>query len=59
MKHSDKSTSTSVDLANEVKGMYRLLDLISESGCNGYGKNPPHPLRVRFTTFIRTYKLIK
>ena len=24
--------------AEEVKGMYRLLDLISESGSNGYGK---------------------
>ena len=26
------------DLAGQVKGMYRLLDLIGESGSNGYGK---------------------
>jgi hypothetical protein len=25
------------DLADKVKGMYRLLDLIGESGSNGYG----------------------
>ncbi|KAH9022040.1 hypothetical protein EDB84DRAFT_1678539 [Lactarius hengduanensis] len=29
-----------VDLAAEVKGMYRLLDLINESGSNGFGKEP-------------------
>ncbi|KAH8979281.1 hypothetical protein EDB92DRAFT_1980226 [Lactarius akahatsu] len=28
--------ATSIDLADEVKGMYRVLDLISESGSNGY-----------------------
>ena len=27
-----------VDLADRVKGMYRLLALIGESGSNGYGK---------------------
>ena len=27
-----------LDLAMAVKGMYRLLDLINESGSNGYGK---------------------
>lgn len=26
------------DLADEVKGMYRVLDLISESGTNASGK---------------------
>ena len=26
-----------MDLAEEIKGMYRLLDLISESGSNGCG----------------------
>lgn len=30
--------AASEDLADEVKGMYRVLDLISESGTNGYGK---------------------
>jgi len=29
-----------VDPAGNVKGMYRLLDLIGESGSNGYGKSP-------------------
>jgi hypothetical protein len=29
-----------VDLADEVEGMYRLMDLISESGSHGYGKGP-------------------
>jgi hypothetical protein len=53
MKNSDNSASTSVDLADEVKGMYRLLDLISESGSSGYGKNLPHPLRDCFATPIR------
>jgi hypothetical protein len=32
-----KNGQTPVDLANEIKGMYRVLDLISESGTNGYG----------------------
>ena len=27
----------STDLAGEIRGMYRLLDLISESGSNGCG----------------------
>jgi hypothetical protein len=27
-----------IDPAENVKGMYRLLDLIGESGSNGYGK---------------------
>ena len=29
-----------IDLADEVEGMYRLMDLISESGSHGYGKRP-------------------
>lgn len=29
-----------IDLADEVGGMYRLMDLISESGSHGYGKEP-------------------
>ena len=29
--------STSSDLVWKIKGMYRLLDLIGESGSNGYG----------------------
>ena len=29
---------TSIDLVGKVKGMYRLLDLIEESGSNGYGE---------------------
>ena len=33
--------SSLLDLAPAVKGMYRLLDLINESGSNGYGKGPP------------------
>ncbi|KAI9443933.1 hypothetical protein H4582DRAFT_2125919, partial [Lactarius indigo] len=31
-----KNAQASVDLADEVKGMYRVLDLINESGSNGY-----------------------
>jgi hypothetical protein len=34
-----------IDLAENIKGMYRLLDLISESGSNGCGTEPfemPH-----------------
>ena len=30
-----------LDLAPAVKRMYRLLELINESGSNGYGKEPP------------------
>jgi len=33
-----ENAPTSADLADEVRGMYRVLDLISESGTNGYGK---------------------
>jgi hypothetical protein len=33
-----KHAPTSADLADEVKGMYRVLDLINESGTNGSGK---------------------
>ncbi len=29
-----------MDLAEKIKGMYRLLDLISESGSNGCGNEP-------------------
>ena len=29
---------TLTDLSGKVKGMYRLLDLIEESGSNGYGE---------------------
>ena len=29
---------TLIDLAEKLKGMYRLLDLIEESGSNGYGE---------------------
>ncbi|KAH9056505.1 hypothetical protein EDB87DRAFT_1219540 [Lactarius vividus] len=35
-KNNDNSATTLVDLVDEVKGMYRLLDLIIESGGNGY-----------------------
>lgn len=34
-----------VDLADEVEGMYRLMDLISESGSNGCGMDPSSSLR--------------
>ena len=30
-----------LDLAPAVKGMFRLLDLINESGSNGYGNELP------------------
>lgn len=33
--------SSRLDLAPSVKGLYRLLDLINESGSNGYGEEPP------------------
>jgi hypothetical protein len=29
-----------IDLAEKIKGMHRLLDLISESGSNGCGNEP-------------------
>ncbi|KAI9443812.1 hypothetical protein H4582DRAFT_1039790 [Lactarius indigo] len=35
-KNNDNPAPTPVDLADQVKGMYRLLDLISESGSDGY-----------------------
>ena len=35
------ATQIPADLADKVKGMYRLLDLISESGSSGYSKNLP------------------
>ena len=34
----DELSQFPVDLADEIKGMYRLMDLISESGSNGHGK---------------------
>ena len=49
----DNPASTPVDLADEVKGMYRLLELIRESGSNGYCKKHSYPPRDGFTTFIR------
>ncbi|KAH9023071.1 hypothetical protein EDB83DRAFT_2527400 [Lactarius deliciosus] len=39
-KNNDNPVPTLVDLADEVKGMYRLLDLVSESVGDGYGKDP-------------------
>ena len=40
MEPNMKTQSSPLDLAGAVKGMYRLLDLINESGSNGYGKEP-------------------
>jgi hypothetical protein len=37
------SLATVVDPTENVKGMYRLLDLICDTGSNGYGKG--HHLR--------------
>ncbi len=53
VKNNDNPVPSPVDLAHEVKGMYRLLDLISESWSNGYGRGPSRPLRDGFTTLIR------
>jgi hypothetical protein len=40
-KSTDRSHLTlPMDLAEQIKGMYRLLDLISESGSNGCGNEP-------------------
>jgi len=44
------SLATIVDPTENVKGMYRLLDLICDTGSNGYGKghllcNNPFKLR--------------
>jgi hypothetical protein len=36
--HMGLQTNIVIDPAENVKGMYRLLDLIGESGSNGYGK---------------------
>lgn len=35
-RNDDELAPIPVDLADEVEGMYRLMDLISESGSNGY-----------------------
>jgi hypothetical protein len=35
-----RSQTRPMDLAENIKGMYRLLDLISESGSNGCGNKP-------------------
>ena len=40
VNNGDELTQFPLDLADEVKGMYRLMDLISESGSNGYGGDP-------------------
>src|SRR6266404_1190091 len=53
MKNNDNPTPTPVDLADKVKGMYRLLDLISESGSNGYGEGYSSPQGDRFAALIR------
>ena len=48
------SESQAADLADEVKGMYRVLELISESGTNGSGKGrPSYPRKpgLRYTDF--------
>jgi hypothetical protein len=37
VQNSNFSLPLSTDLAEKIKGMYRLLDLISESGSNGCG----------------------
>ena len=39
-KNDDDLGPVPADLADEVEGMYRLMDLVSESGSNGYGKEP-------------------
>lgn len=43
-RHHEPPT-TPVDLAEKVHGMYRLLDVVSESGSNGHGKWLPTPKR--------------
>jgi hypothetical protein len=48
-----------IDLAEKIKGMYRLLDLISESGSNGCGNEPfPDSLPVSKPSFIVVDKVI-
>ena len=39
-KMSDLPPTLPIDLAEKIKGMYRLLDLISESRSNGCGNEP-------------------
>lgn len=39
--HPRPNLAASIDPVEHVKGMYRLLDLISESGSNGYGMKLP------------------
>lgn len=39
------------DLADGVKGMYRVLELISESGSNGNGKGPINYIRDNLVGF--------
>jgi hypothetical protein len=42
-----------MDLSEGIKGMYRLLDLFSESGSNGCGSYPfPDSLRVSSLNFL-------
>ena len=40
--HQPPSTQTTpIDLDRKVNGMYRLLDVVGESGSNGYGMGHP------------------
>ena len=50
----DRQPSTlPVDLTEKIKGMYRLLDLFSESGSNGCGNEPfTHPLLVSLIDLV-------
>jgi hypothetical protein len=41
-----------MDLAEEIKGMYRLLDLISESGSNGCGNDNTFVMRYTRTDLL-------
>ena len=43
----------SMDLAEEIKGMYRLLDVISEYGSNGCGNGPFDTLPVGWLIFLQ------
>jgi hypothetical protein len=36
----DPNTAPDIDLSNSIKGMYRILDLVSEQGSGGLGKIP-------------------
>jgi hypothetical protein len=53
VKNSNSPVPAPVDLADEVKGMYRLFDLISESGSNEYGKHSSGPQRDGSTMLMR------